>query len=71
MTYQANCTLPESLLEQIAEQGLGVLPELVRIVINKAMPAERENYLGGWHTSGQTRKADTPTATNRDVRTTN
>ena len=46
MTYQANCTLPDSLLEQIAEQGLGILPELVRIVINTAMQAEREQYLG-------------------------
>ena len=46
MTYQTDCTLPESLLAQIAEQGLGVLPELVRIVINTAMQAEREVYLG-------------------------
>ena len=46
MTYQSNCTLPDSLLEQIAEQGLGILPELVRIVINTAMQAEREQYLG-------------------------
>ena len=46
MTYRENCTLPESLLEQVAEQGLGVLPELVRIVINTAMQAEREQYLG-------------------------
>ena len=46
MTYRENCTLPESLLEQIVEQGLGVLPELVRIVINTAMQAEREQYLG-------------------------
>ncbi len=35
-----------SLLEQIAEQGLGILPELVRIVVNTAMQAEREAYLG-------------------------
>lgn len=27
-TYQSNCTIPDSLLEQIAEQGLGILPEL-------------------------------------------
>jgi transposase-like protein len=33
-------------LEQIAEQGLGILPELIRIVINTAMQAEREQYLG-------------------------
>jgi len=46
MTYRENCTLPESLLEQITEQGLGILPELVRIVINTAMQAEREQYLG-------------------------
>ena len=46
MTYRENCTLPESLLEQIAEQGLGILPELIRIVINRAMQAEREAYLG-------------------------
>ena len=46
MTYRENCTLPQSLLEQIAEQGLSVLPELVRIVINTAMQAEREQYLG-------------------------
>ena len=46
MTYQTDCTLPDSLLEQIAEQGLSILPELVRIVINTAMQAEREAYLG-------------------------
>ena len=46
MIYRENCTLPESLLEQIAEQGLSVLPKLVRIVINTAMQAEREQYLG-------------------------
>jgi hypothetical protein len=27
MTYRENCTLPESLLEQVAEQGLGILPD--------------------------------------------
>jgi len=46
MTYQTDCTLPDTLLEQIAEQGLSILPELVRIVINTAMQAEREAYLG-------------------------
>ena len=46
MTYQTDCTLPDSLLEQIAEQGLGILPELARIVVNTAMQAEREAYLG-------------------------
>lgn len=46
MTYQADCTLPTELLEQVAEQGLDILPELIRIVINNAMQVERQKYLG-------------------------
>lgn len=46
MTYQADFTLPSELLEQIASQGLDFVPELVRILVNAAMRAERENYLG-------------------------
>lgn len=46
MTYQNNYTLPNELLEQIAADGLEVLPELIRIVINTAMKAERQKYLG-------------------------
>jgi putative transposase len=46
MTYEANCTLPDELLEQIAEQGLEVVPELIRTIINTAMQLERQNYLG-------------------------
>lgn len=46
MTYQSDCTLPNELLEQIAEQGLDFLPELIRIVVNAAMKAERQQYLG-------------------------
>jgi transposase-like protein len=34
------------MLEQIASQGCEVLPELIRIVINAAMQAERQQYLG-------------------------
>ena len=45
MTYQGDFTLPSELLEQIAAQGLDVLPELIRIVINAAMQAERQQYL--------------------------
>jgi transposase-like protein len=30
----------------VAEQGLDFLPELIRIVINTAMQAERQKYLG-------------------------
>jgi putative transposase len=46
MTYQDNCTLPKEILEHIAEQGLDYLPELIRIVVNAAMKAERQRYLG-------------------------
>lgn len=43
MTCRKHCTLPELLLEQITEQGLGTL---VRSVINTTMQAEQEAYLG-------------------------
>ena len=46
MTYKSDCTLPTEILEQIAEQGLDVLPELIRIVLNAAMQIERQEYLG-------------------------
>ena len=46
MTYNHNSTLPEELVEQIAEQGFDYLPELIRIVINSAMQAERQKHLG-------------------------
>lgn len=46
MTYETDCTLPEELLEQIAQQGLDVLPAIIRTVINTAMQIERQNYLG-------------------------
>jgi len=45
MTYQPDCTLPDELLEQIADQGLHVLPELIRTVINAAMQIERQQHL--------------------------
>lgn len=46
MTYQDDCTLPEEILEQIAAEGLDVLPELIRILVNEAMRLEREQHLG-------------------------
>lgn len=45
MTYEPNYTLPTELLEQIAADGLEALPDLIRIVINTAMRAERQQYL--------------------------
>ena len=45
MTYREDFTLPAELLEQVQEQGLDVLPELIRTIINHAMLAEREQHL--------------------------
>jgi len=46
MTYQSNYTLPTELLEQIAASGLDALPEMIRLLVNTAMQAERQQYLG-------------------------
>ena len=46
MTHKSDCTLTPEILEQIAEQGLDVLPELIRTIINTAMQIERQEYLG-------------------------
>jgi putative transposase len=45
MTYREDFTLSAELIEQVQEQGLNVLPELIRIVINAAMQAERSEHL--------------------------
>jgi putative transposase len=45
MTYQHDFTVPAELMEQVQEQGLDILPELIRIVINAAMQAERVEHL--------------------------
>jgi len=46
MTYPHDFILPKEVLEGIATQGLDYLPELIRLVINTAMKAERQQYLG-------------------------
>lgn len=49
MTYQPDYTvsgLSQELLERLTEEGLDALPEMIRIVINSAMQAERLKYLG-------------------------
>ena len=46
MTYKTDCTLTDELLDRIAEQGLDMIPELIRTVINAAMQIERQNQLG-------------------------
>jgi putative transposase len=45
MTYRGDFTLPAELLEQVKEQGLEVLPEMIRVILNTAMQAEREEYM--------------------------
>ena len=46
MTYESNCTLPNELLAQIANEGLGCLPELIRTRLNSATQMERQHYIG-------------------------
>ncbi len=46
MTYQPDCTLPEELLEQIADGGVAALPEALRLLINTAMLLERQQFIG-------------------------
>jgi putative transposase len=46
MTPHDDCKVSPELLERIAAQGLDALPELIRLVINAAMRAERERHLG-------------------------
>ena len=46
MTFQTDCTLPSELLEQLAEHGLEMLPELIQTVINAVMQLERQKHLG-------------------------
>ena len=45
MARQDDVTLPETLLETIAEQGLDALPQAIALLLNTAMHAERQKYL--------------------------
>ncbi len=45
MTYPEDFTVPAELLEQIREQGLEILPELIRTILNAAMQAERKQHM--------------------------
>ena len=45
MTYRQDFTVPAELMEQVQEQGLDILPDLIRIVLNAAMQAERSKHL--------------------------
>jgi len=46
VTYQQDCTIPAEILEQIARDGFDCLPDLLRVMFNTAMQAERQQYLG-------------------------
>ena len=46
MTYENDFTLPREYLEQLAEGGMDYMPELIRILLNAAMRAERQKHLG-------------------------
>ncbi len=46
MTYRENCTLPTEFLQGLCEQGLEALPQAITLLLNAAMQAEREKYLG-------------------------
>lgn len=45
MTYQGDFTLPAALVEQVSQQGLEIVPELIRVSLNAAMQAERAEHL--------------------------
>lgn len=45
MTRSPDCTLSPELVELLADQGLDALPELLRVIINAAMQAERQRHL--------------------------
>lgn len=46
MTYRENCTLPAEFLQGLCEHGLDALPQAITLLLNAAMQAEREKYLG-------------------------
>jgi putative transposase len=45
MTYREDFTLPAELMEQVSKQGFEILPELIQVIINAAMQAERQQHL--------------------------
>jgi putative transposase len=46
MTYQPNDTPPAAWLQAVTNDGFEALPELMRVLFNAAMQAERQAYLG-------------------------
>jgi putative transposase len=46
MTYHKDFTIPSEIMEQITAQGLDCLPEMIRVMMNAAMKAERQQFIG-------------------------
>ncbi len=45
MAHQKNYNLSTSMIEELAQNGLEVIPELVWVILNSVMQAERSKYL--------------------------
>jgi len=45
MTYREDFTLPAEVMERVSKQGFEILPELIQVILNAAMQAERQQYL--------------------------
>lgn len=45
MTHQEDYNPSEKVIEQLAKDGWGAIPELIRILVNQAMQEERAHYL--------------------------
>ena len=45
MTYQCDFTLPKELLQEITEPGIDFITEMICILVNAAMKAERQEYM--------------------------
>ena len=45
MTHQENYNLSSRTIEEMTRNGLEAIPELVRVILNSAMQAERSDYL--------------------------
>ncbi len=45
MTHQENYNLSSSTIEDLTRNGLKAIPELVRVILNSVMQAERSQYL--------------------------
>ena len=63
MTHQENYSLSTSTLEELARNGLKAIPELVRVILNSVMQAERDDQCreqssqgdGGFSSHGEDR----------------